>query len=273
MITGVNNRSILVDISFKRNLMPKQLVLFSHGFKGFKDWGPFNHMSEYFAKNNIIFVKFNFSHNGTTVNNPSKFDDLDAFGNNNFCKELDDLSLVIDWLLKFKEIQNDFDISNIALFGHSRGGAISVLKTMEDNRIRKVVSWASPSNLLKRLPSGEKLQNWKKTNIAYVYNGRTKQHMPMYYQFYQNTISNRKRLNIKNAVSSIKIPYLIIHGTNDNTVLVDESYHLKSWNQESVLYTIADADHVMGSFHPYNRTEFPKFFKEAMDVTISFLKQ
>ena len=97
--------------------------------------------------------------------------------------------------------------------------------------------------------------------------------MPIYYQFYQNSISNRKRLDIQAAVSKIKIPYLIIHGTNDSTVLIDEAYHLKSWNHVSILYTIDNADHVMGSLHPYTCVEFPKYFKEAMDATISFLKQ
>ena len=52
--------------------------------------------------NNIVFVKFNFSHNGTSLDSPTDFIDLKAFGNNNFCIELDDLSCVLEWILKLE---------------------------------------------------------------------------------------------------------------------------------------------------------------------------
>ena len=97
-ISGSAGNPILIDVTYKGNAQPKQVVVFCHGFKGFKDWGPFNKIAAHFAKQEIIFVKFNFSHNGTTVDDPLNFGDLKAFGNNNFCKELDDLSLVLDWI-------------------------------------------------------------------------------------------------------------------------------------------------------------------------------
>ena len=55
----------------------------------------------------------------------------------------------------------------------------AMLKTAEDSRVDKVVSWASPSNFLNKFSSSEKLEKWKATDVAYVYNGRTKQNMPM----------------------------------------------------------------------------------------------
>ena len=86
----------------EKNNSKKNVVLFSHGFKGFKDWGPFNQMAEFFANNNFFFIKFNFSYNGTSIDNPVEFVDLNAFGNNNFSLELDDLNLVIDWIFNNK---------------------------------------------------------------------------------------------------------------------------------------------------------------------------
>ena len=69
-----------------------------------------------------MFVKFNFSHNGTTLENPSDFKDLESFGNNNFSKELYDLDKVISWIC------SKFKCPEITLLGHSRGGGISMLK-------------------------------------------------------------------------------------------------------------------------------------------------
>ena len=85
---------------------------------------------------NLFFLKFNFSHNGTTIENPSDFVDLEAFGNNNFCIELDDLNFVIDWISTCNDFKHEININDIHLLGHSRGGAISILKSNEDKRIK-----------------------------------------------------------------------------------------------------------------------------------------
>ena len=272
IIDGSAGKPILIDATFKANLQAKQVVVFCHGFKGFKDWGPFNKIANHFADNDIVFVKFNFSFNGTTTNNPINFGDLTAFGNNNFCKELDDLSLVLDWIENCQELKGEIDTSKISLFGHSRGGSIVMLKTAEDRRVEKVISWASPSSFLERLPKKEKLVKWKELGVAYIYNGRTKQNMPMYFQFYENCIKFAKRLNIQNAVSKMSIPHLLVHGNEDPTVLLSEAVNIKSWNPDIDLHIIDGANHVLGGFHPYDLEKFPKDLQEAIDVTIKFLK-
>ena len=280
MIKKLNNiiikdsagKPILIDVTFKANAQPKQVVVFCHGFKGFKDWGPFNKIASHFAEKGIVFVKFNFSHNGTTTDDPLNFVDLKAFGNNNFSKELDDLSLVLGWIEVSNELKQEVDASKISLFGHSRGGGIAMLKTAEDNRVDKVVSWASPSDFLSKIHSNEKRDTWKVKGVAYIYNGRTKQNMPMYFQFYKNCQENKNRLNIENAVRKISIPHLVVHGSEDPTVLLAEAENIKSWNTNTQLYIIEGANHVLGGFHPYDLEEFPKNLQEAIDVTISFLK-
>ena len=84
VINGSREKEILLDISYLENQSLKSIVVFSHGFKGFKDWGPFNQMASSFAENNFFFIKFNYSYNGTSIQKPCEFVDLDAFGNNNF---------------------------------------------------------------------------------------------------------------------------------------------------------------------------------------------
>tara|TARA_B110000438_G_scaffold240481_1_gene239166 strand:- start:347 stop:1195 length:849 start_codon:yes stop_codon:yes gene_type:complete len=271
-ISGSAGKPILIDVTYKSNTQPKQVVVFCHGFKGFKDWGPFNKIATHFAEKDIVFVKFNFSYNGTTADDPLNFEDLDAFGHNNFSKELDDLGLVIDYLTTSKEFNKEFKSNEITLFGHSRGGAISLLKSAEDDRIANVVSWASPSNFIDRLPKEEKAAKWKQTNVAYIYNGRTKQNMPMYYQFYENCIANADRLNIEKAVSNLKVPHLHIHGDADPTVLIEEAHYMKNWNKNTILHIIKDANHVFDGCHPFNSDVFPKDLQEAIDVTTKFLK-
>ena len=77
IIKGSNQKKILMDITFPKKSNNK-LIIFSHGFKGFKDWGCFNLISKIFAENGFTFLKFNFSHNGTTIADPLNFNDLEG---------------------------------------------------------------------------------------------------------------------------------------------------------------------------------------------------
>ena len=40
------------------------VIIFTHGFKGFKDWGGFPYMMKRIASKGFTAVSFNFSHNG-----------------------------------------------------------------------------------------------------------------------------------------------------------------------------------------------------------------
>ena len=66
-IDGKHHREITLDVNFLESGANLPIIIFCHGFKGFKDWGTFNLMAETFARNNFIFVKFNFSYNGTST--------------------------------------------------------------------------------------------------------------------------------------------------------------------------------------------------------------
>src|ERR1700733_321717 len=99
-LEGRHGKTILADVIYKDSREAKPIVIFIHGFKGFKDWGAYNLVARHFASKRFVFVKFNFSHNGTTPKKPTEFDDLEAFGNNNFEIEMDDLGQVIDWIIE-----------------------------------------------------------------------------------------------------------------------------------------------------------------------------
>ena len=67
--SSVHNKPIVTDVFYLKDHVKKPIVLFCHGYKGFKDWGAWNLAAETFANNNLFFVKFNFSHNGGTLEN------------------------------------------------------------------------------------------------------------------------------------------------------------------------------------------------------------
>ena len=268
LIKGSAGKPILIDVTFKANNKPKAVVVFCHGFKGFKDWGPFNKIAAHFAQQDFVFLKFNFSYNGTTPKNPTEFNDLKAFGENNFCKELDDLALVLDWVRTCDMLKGEINKTNISLFGHSRGGGIAMLKTAEDKSISKIISWASPANFLRNLPTGKKLEEWRSKNVVYIFNGRTKQNMPLYFQFYENCKANNKRLNIQDAVTKMLIPNLVVHGSEDPTVLLTDAKNIKSWNANTRLHIIEGANHVLGGFILIIWKDSLKIYKRLLIVQL-----
>ena len=271
VIEGKHNKPILMDVFYKETNQPKPVVIFCHGYKGFKDWGAWNLMAEEFAEVGFFFIKFNFSHNGGTIEQPIDFPDLKAFGNNNYTKELDDLECVIDWVCNSSEFKNEANVNSINLIGHSRAGGIVTIKSEEDSRIKKVITLAGVSDYGSRSSTMGDLEQWKKDGVKYVLNGRTKQQMPHFYQFYEDFKQNEERLTIKRAVQNLTFPHLIIHGENDTSISVKEAEIQHQWNPKSELEIIENTNHVFDVKHPWEEKEIPKKLEEATNLCISFL--
>ncbi|RMI25822.1 MAG: dienelactone hydrolase, partial [Calditrichaeota bacterium] len=218
-IPGKHGRPIVLDVYFQADGRPKPVVVFSHGFKGFKDWGHWHLVAEAFAGRGFVFVKFNFSHNGTRPENLTEFVDLEAFGNNNFSIELDDLGAVMDYITgeEAPVPREERQPEQLYLIGHSRGGGITILKAREDKRVKKIATWASVSEFGKYWTE-EVVKEWQEKGVVYVVNARTGQQMPLYRQLYEDFQRNRDRLDIPAAVKSLTIPFLIVHGTADEAV-------------------------------------------------------
>ena len=268
------NKPILIDVYCVHNKLSKPIIIFCHGYKGFKDWGAWNDMAITFAEAGFCFIKFNFSHNGGTIEEPIDFPDLKAFANNNYSKELDDLDSVINWVCDNSSLKNEADINNISLIGHSRGGGIVSIKAKEDSRINNCISLAGVSDFKRRFNiDSDAFIKWKKTGVKYVENGRTKQQMPHYIQFYEDFINNEKRLTIKRAVKNLKIPHLIIHGDEDTSIFLEEAKKLHKWNPKSKLEIIEGANHVFSTSHPWAKEKLSVDLQNAVDVSISFLKK
>lgn len=273
IIEGKHNRPILLDAFLPEEVNPQHTVIYCHGFKGFKDWGTNDLLASFFAEKGINFLKFNFSHNGGTIDQPIDFPDLEAFGNNNFSKELDDLDCVLDWIENQKDFTNLTTTQQVTLMGHSRGSGTIIIKAKEDLRINKIISLAGVSNFKARFIDDSTLKYWKKMGVIYVENNRTKQQMPLYYQIAEDLYNNQHRLDLESAAKALDKPHLIIHGTKDPTVDLDEAKMVHKWSKKSQLEIIQGADHVFNVKHPWKDTlELPNEFKIMIKKSIDFIK-
>lgn len=270
-VPGTHGRPIYTDVFIPDGKGPFPLLVFAHGFKGFKDWGHFNQMAGWWVSRGFAFCKFNFSHNGIDAPGSAELTDLEAFGNNNFSIELDDLGNLFDWLEQQREVYA-FDLDRLFLAGHSRGGGLAMLKATEDTRIKKVISWAGVPDLAKYW-YGDLLDNWKKEGVQYVVNSRTGQKLPMYIQFYEDYEAHKARLDLVGRMHLLQQPLLHIHGDADEAVPVSWAHDLKERHPDTALHILSGMNHVFGSKHPWEKDEMAEGVLQVLTITEAFLKK
>jgi acetyl esterase/lipase len=273
-LVGKHNKPFTFDLFSPEGDAPKKgwpIIVFAHGFKGFKDWGHWSKIGEAFVEAGFAFLKFNFAFNGTTIEQPNDFADLEAFGQNNFSKELSDVQTVLDYLSESTS-QYNIDIEQLTLIGHSRGGPIALLTAAKDQRVKSVITWAAVHELDYAWQSPKNLEIWKSEGVVYALNGRTRQEMPMYYQLYEDFLANKELYNLKNALKGFSKPMLIIHGDADPAVKLSSAEYLKKLVPSAEMKVIAGADHVFGGKHPFSMDEeMPAHSKELISSCIEFL--
>lgn len=269
-ITGATNRPMLVDLRFNKQIPNQPVVIFVHGFKGFKDWGHFPLVGEEMAKAGFAFVSFNFTHDGTTITQPTDFADLEAFGNNNYHKELFDTEQVIQGISNETLFPaSPLNRKQIFLLGHSRGGGICITKAAENTLVKALVTWNAIADMKR---TAADIEAWKRDGVVYIPNARTNQQMPMYYQFVEDYLAQQERYNLKRSCSVIDVPSLFIHGTNDTTVPFAEAEKLHQYTPSSVLLPIENGNHTLGGKHPFSEKELPPETKTAVEATINHFK-
>lgn len=268
-IPGAEGKPILMDLTYKTGNELAPMVVFVHGFKGFKDWGSHNIVAEYFAAHGLRYLKFNFSHNGTTPENPEDFVDLGAFGDNTFTKEFDDLNKVIT----FAKSGKDFPVpSSLSLIGHSRGGGTAIIQTAKDERVDKLITWASIARF-NSLWNTEDEDEWRKKGVIYNFNSRTKQYTPLKIDLLHDLEKHAKSYDILTAASLIDRPWLIIHGDQDENVHLDQAEELKQHSQGAELFVVTHANHVFGSGHPYTKEDLSLELQLVCEKSIEFLEK
>ena len=251
------------------NLRISPVLIFVHGFKGFKDWGFGPYIGNYFSSKGFFVLSFNFSHNGVGES-LTEFDELERFAENTFSLELSELSQLID--AYFNGFFGGTSNTTLGLLGHSRGGAISILTAKQKIDVSAVAVW-SPVSDFDRYSKRQK-EIWRNKGVFEVVNARTGQVMKLNISLLDDLENNKSdRLNIKNAVRDLKKPLLIVHGKEDLTVPVKEAETLYSLADKQIteLFLVSSTGHTFNIKHPFEGTN--KKFETILAKTYQFFNQ
>lgn len=238
---------------------PRPAVVLIHGFKGFRSWGFFPTLADRLAKAGFTAVTYNAS--GSGVDAKGDFTLPDRFGHNTYSAELADLRTVLAalWAGELGVVPP----SSLGLMGHSRGAGIALLQAAHDPKVRALVSWASIGAVARW--TAETISDWKARGRLDVMNARTRQVLPMYLEILEEVEQQgKRRLDLEKAAARIEIPWLLLHGEEDESVSVTESeqLHAASGRTTTELRIVTGAGHTFGATHPLEGVP------ESLDRTI-----
>jgi pimeloyl-ACP methyl ester carboxylesterase len=256
---------ILVDVRAGGRGSPRPAVVVIHGFKGFKDWGLWPALAERLARAGLSAVTFNLS--GSGVDDSGEFVYPERFGHNTFSAELQDLRRVTDALAGGE--LGVVPPSAVGLLGHSRGGGVAVLHTVTDARIKALATWAAISTV-ERWPVAQRAA-WRSAGLDEVKNVRTGQVLPLYPDVLDDIERNAAALDIEAAAERVAVPWLIVHGTEDEAVALAEGERLAAAAPGARFLAVEGAGHTFGAVHPW-RGATPAL-ERVEDTTLAFFAE
>lgn len=242
---------------------PLGSVIICHGFKGFAHWAFFPYLAGLLGENGLTAVTFDFSGSGIGPDRES-FTQPDAFAGNTFSREQEDIENIVDWARRKKIVNGKF-----GLFGHSRGGGMAIIyAAAQEAEVNSLVTWAAIGRTNWWTP--DEAVTWRRQGYAEVTNARTGQVMRLGTELLDDVeVNGRTKLNIEAAAAKVKVPWLIIHGTGDETVRSVEAERLHELSPRvSTLRLIEGANHGFDAKHPLDQV--PAVLEKVVLETVKF---
>ena len=164
-----------------------------------------------------------------------------------YSNAVEDLDAAIDWL------QRELGVTRVGLFGSSMGGAVALLTAARDERVVVIATLAAvgyPSAIADRYPEQVRAfetQGWCDSPSGRIGRG-----------FLDDALQH----DVVSAVSILRAPILVMHGTEDDVVPQTDALDIASAARDATLDLIDGGDH---QFHNQ------QFLRPAMRRVAEFL--
>lgn len=180
------------------------------------------------------------------------------FENTTLTQYIDDLKCAIDEMTKYT--------NKIGVVGNSLGGLVSLQETAKDNRANALVLLSPVSNFphksRRKEFSPEGLKEWREKGYTFTKSGRFGM-LKLNFSYYEDTL----KYGDYSVYEKIGIPVLIIHGTDDKSVPLEESKELIKHLKNHKLIPLEGADH-----NYTNPDDFNKAIQETINFFVDVLK-
>jgi dipeptidyl aminopeptidase/acylaminoacyl peptidase len=247
------------------------VVVVCHGFKAFKDWGPFPAIGRSFAQRGFVSIVINFSHNGIGAE-PRKFVEHDKFANNTVSLEIEDVRTVlreIDGNAFGSDVSDFIDRKRIGLVGHSRGGGVCIVTAKEERQVCAVVAWSTISHFNRY--TDEQKKRWREKGYVQLHSVSEHKLFRISTALLDDIENNAERLDLVKNVAALNKPLLIIHGTADIPAKITEAEELYRASDPALteFVKLEGVGHMYGAKHPYK--EESQTLNHVLDITTNWL--
>jgi len=226
-------------------------ILMAHGLLGFKDWSFFPHVSQSFAEAGFPTIRFNFSGSGMGPQIDGPFENLEAFRQDTITKQVEDLRSMIQCLIQGKFEPDLPATKSVLLWGHSRGGAVSILSAANSPQVQAIATWSTIARVNRYLYEAK--QVWRKQGFSAMESFRTGQLLKSSVEFLEDVEQWGKQGDVPTFLHRLKMPVLLLHGAEDTSVPPDESESLAAIYPQARLSILAGANHKFNSNHPFTK--------------------
>jgi uncharacterized protein len=200
----------------------REIVLIGHGVTGNKDRPFVVALGEGLAAAGVTTLRFSFSGNGASGG---------KFTQSTISKEVEDLG----------EVMTTVQEKEICYVGHSMGGAVGVLRAAKDARIKALVSLAG---MVHTKAFAEREFGMVKPGEGFMWDDPN---CPLSQEYVDDMA---KIGSVINEAAKIKVPWLLIHGSEDDVVPIEESREIFARaNEPKQLVELKGANHVFAGEH------------------------
>ncbi len=266
-LTGADGGPLRGRVLSGRPAEGRPTVVVAHGFKGFMDWGMFPPLAARLAQAGLGVILFNFSGSGVGPDGET-FSEPERFARDTYLRQLQDLDVICQAARQGALAPGFGAPARLGLLGHSRGGGMAVLRAAQDPAVAALVTWAAIATV-HRWPAST-VEQWRADGKLDVVNTRTGQVLELSTDVLDEIDrEGAGRLDIPAAAARVTVPWLIIHGEEDEAVPVEQAETLfRASGGRAVLRRIAKGGHTLGARHPWVGST-PEL-DQAMDATVEW---
>ncbi|MEM6756482.1 MAG: alpha/beta fold hydrolase [Planctomycetota bacterium] len=249
-------------------------LLICHGFMGYKDYGLMPLLADAAAKRGWVAHRFNFSHSGMT-HRLETFERDDLFARDTWRKQAIDLRTV---LVALRSGELDGGGRPVVVFGHSRGGVTALLTTrwmLDENDPAlpdALVTAASPS--ASHRVTQEQAEALREAGYLERKSGRTGQTLKIDRRWLDEQHDDpdwHAVLTAAGRVAVAELPWLILHGSGDDTVpLADGEALLEASGGRAELRVVDGASHTFDCPNPAPREVTTVNTRRLIEATLAF---
>lgn len=200
----------------------KEIVVIGHGVTGNKDRPFVVALADALSKAGIPALRFSFAGNGASSG---------SFSQCTISKEVEDLGKILDAVQERKTF----------FVGHSMGGAVGVLRAARDPRIAGLVSLAG---MVHTKAFADREFGTVKPGEGFMWDDPN---CPLSREY----MDDMGRIgSVINEAPRIKVPWLLVHGTEDDVVPISDSREIFARaNEPKKLIELPGANHVFAGDH------------------------